>query len=52
MEEYINIAKLDCKKYASLIKDDLISDEVIITYKQIEHINEKDLEYMINTKIN
>ena len=41
MEEYINIGKLDINKYCQLCENELSTDEVIITYKQIEHINEK-----------
>ncbi len=39
-EEYINICKLDKLKY-NKINSNIITDEVIITYKQIEHINEQ-----------
>ena len=40
-EEYIEIGKIDIKKYNLICKEKIITDEVIITYKQIEHINEK-----------
>lgn len=39
-EEYIEICKLDVSKYASLCEEKIITDDVIITFKQIEHINE------------
>lgn len=42
-EEYINIGKIDINKYASLCKNKIVTDEVIITFKQIEHINEERL---------
>lgn len=41
MEEYINIGKIDIKKYASLCENKIVTDEVIITFKQIEHIDEE-----------
>ena len=41
MEEYINVGKIDKVKYASLCENEIITDEVIITYRQIEHINEE-----------
>lgn len=41
MEEYINIGKIDKTKYAKLCDNTILTDEVIITYKQIEHINEE-----------
>lgn len=41
MEEYINIGKLNIKKYSGLCKSPIITDKVIITFKQIEHINEE-----------
>lgn len=40
-EEYVNIGKLDINKYQNLCNKPIITDEVIITYKQIEHINEE-----------
>lgn len=40
MEEYINICKLDKAKY-NKINSNITTDEVIITYKQIEHIEEQ-----------
>lgn len=40
-EEYINIGRIDKSKYASLCEKEIITDEVIITYKQIEHINKQ-----------
>lgn len=40
-EEYINIGKIDINKYKNLCDKDIVTDEVIITYKQIEHINEE-----------
>ena len=41
MEEYIDIGKIDIKKYSKLCENQIITNEVIITYKQIEHINEE-----------
>lgn len=41
MEEYINIGKIDIKKYARLCENKIVTDEVIITFKQIEHIDEE-----------
>ena len=49
MEEYINIGKLDINKYCQLCENELLTDEVIITYKQIEHINEKRLNRYLLT---
>ena len=40
-EEYIKIGKIDIEKYAPLCDKEIITNEVIITYKQIEHINEE-----------
>lgn len=40
-KEYINIGKIDIEKYAKLFSRRIVTNEVIITYKQIEHINEK-----------
>lgn len=40
-EEYINIGKIDINKYEKICDNSIITDEVIITYKQIEHINEQ-----------
>ena len=42
-EEYVKIGKIDINKYSQLCKNKIISDEVIITYKQIQHINERRL---------
>lgn len=42
-EEYIRIGKLDISRYNKLCEKTIITDEVIITYKQIEHINEERL---------
>lgn len=41
MEEFINIGRIDINKYAELCDSEIITDEVIITNKQIEHINER-----------
>lgn len=38
-EEYRKIGNIDINKYAQLCDSEIITDEVIITYKQIEHIN-------------
>lgn len=40
-EEYINIGKIDINKYKDLCDKRIATDEVIITLKQIEHINEE-----------
>ena len=40
-KEYINTGKLDINKYQKLCDEKIITDEVIITLKQIEHINEE-----------
>ena len=40
MKEYINICKLDKTTYKGL-NPNITTDEVIITYKQIEHIIEQ-----------
>lgn len=40
-EEYIKIGNIDIKKYSGLCNEKIITNEVIITYKQIEHINEE-----------
>lgn len=40
-EEYINIGKIDISKYSKLCDKKILTDEVIITYKQIEHINQQ-----------
>ena len=40
-EEYIEIAKIDRNKYALLCENEIITNEVIITHKQIMHINEE-----------
>ena len=42
-KEYINIGKLDINKYQKLCDEKIITDKVIITLKQIEHINEQRL---------
>lgn len=39
--EYINIGKIDINKYAKLCEKEITTNEVIITNKQIEHINEE-----------
>lgn len=39
--EYINIGKIDINKYAKLCDKEITTNEVIITNKQIEHINEE-----------
>ncbi len=41
MEEYIHIGKIDISKYSGLCDKEILSNEVIITRKQIEHINNK-----------
>ncbi len=41
MEEYINIGKININIYSSLCNKKIITNDVIITYKQIEHINEQ-----------
>lgn len=41
MEDYINIGKIDINVYSKLCNKKIVTDEVIITYKQIEHINEE-----------
>lgn len=41
MKEYIEIGKIDLNKYSKLCTNKILTDEVIITYKQIEHINTK-----------
>ena len=40
-EEYIKIGKIDINKYKDLCDRKIVTDEVIITLKQIEHINEE-----------
>lgn len=40
-EEYVKIGTIDINKYAQLCNKEIFTDEVIITYKQIEHINEQ-----------
>lgn len=40
-EEYIHIGRIDINKYAKLCDKKILTDEVIITYKQIGHINEQ-----------
>lgn len=42
MEEYVNIGKLDIDKYKDITDKQITTTEVIITYKQIKHINEKE----------
>lgn len=39
--EYINIGKIDINKYSKLCEKKITTDDVIITNKQIEHINEE-----------
>lgn len=41
MEEYISIGKIDIEKYKNICEKEIMTDEVIITYKQIDHINEE-----------
>ena len=41
MEEYINICKLDKQIYKNISNKEIKNEEVIITYKQIEHINDE-----------
>ena len=41
MTEYITICEIDTSKYQGLCEELIISKEVIITNKQIEHINGK-----------
>lgn len=41
--EYVNIGKININKYAGLCNKKISTEEVIITYKQIEHINEERL---------
>ena len=41
MEEYIHIGKIDISKYSGLCDKEILSNEVIITRKQIEQINNK-----------
>lgn len=40
-EEYIEVGKIDIDKYELLCQEKIITDEVIITRKQIKHINEE-----------
>lgn len=40
-EEYISIGNIDIDKYKNLLLKPIMTSEVIITYKQIEHINSK-----------
>lgn len=42
MEEYVNIGNLDIDKYKDITDKQITTTEVIITYKQIKHINEKE----------
>ena len=39
MTEYIDICELDTNKYNNICNRDIITKNVIITFKQIEHIN-------------
>ncbi len=41
MEEYISIGIIDLKIYSKLTNKKILTNEVIITNKQIEHINEE-----------
>ena len=41
MEEYIRIGNIDISKYQDLCSDKILTEEVIFTYKQIEHTNQK-----------
>ncbi len=41
MKEYIHIGKIDIVKYKKLHKNRILTDEVIISDKQIKHICEK-----------
>lgn len=41
MKEYIDICRIDIKKYSHLCKAKIVTDEVIITFKQVEHIDEE-----------
>lgn len=41
MEEYISIGKINIENYSDLCESEIITDEVIITFKQIEHIDEE-----------
>lgn len=40
-KEYVNIGMLDINQYAQLCDTPIFTNEVIITHKQIKHINEK-----------
>lgn len=40
-QEYINIGKIDKNKYRNMCNKSIITEEVVITYKQIEHINKQ-----------
>lgn len=40
-KKYINIGKIDINKYSNLCEEKILTDEVVITYKQLKHINEK-----------
>lgn len=40
-EEYSNIGKINISRYSKLCDKKIFTDEVIITYKQIEHINQQ-----------
>lgn len=42
-EEYINIGKIDINKYKNLCDKDILTNEVIVTYKQIGHIKEEHI---------
>ena len=41
VNEYVDIGKIDIKKYTKLCDKKIITENVIITNKQIEHINEE-----------
>ena len=41
--DYISIGKIDINKYADLCEKKITTNEVVITFKQIEHINEERL---------
>ncbi|MBE5821157.1 MAG: hypothetical protein E7311_01035 [Clostridiales bacterium] len=40
-KEYITVGKIEKSKYNNLCKKTIKTDEVVITYKQIEHIEQK-----------
>lgn len=43
MKEYIDVGKIDIDMYKNLSDKNIITDQVIITNKQIEHINQERL---------